>query len=254
MNLRVAGSSFAVPRPGSACSCYLVESGGARIILDCGTGAVQSLRRLLDPLELDAAIISHFHPDHVFDLVPLRYLFAFAPEERRRMLDVHVHPGGDERVHTLAAAALSGEGERFFERSMRIHEYDPASTLQISDLRITFARTKHYVEAYAVRIENGGKSVVYSADTAPCDSVVALARGADLFVCECSLGARATDSEPRGHCNASEAGAMAREAGAKHLLLTHYGEEHAPDALASAAASEYRGKITVARDGMTLPV
>ena len=252
MRLRVVGSSSAVPRAGSACSCYLIEGGQARVILDCGSGAVQSLRRFVDPLTLDAVLISHFHPDHVFDLVPLRYLRAFGAAPG--MLDVYVHPGGGEGLRRLALASASVDGERFFERSMRIAQYDPAAALQLKGLHVTFAPARHYIPAYAMRIDSGAASIAYSADTAPVQSVIDLARGVDLFVCECSLGADGSDREPRGHSNAREAGAMARDAGVKQLLLTHYAGGVDVAELVSAARTAFDGPIAVAEDGLQIEV
>jgi ribonuclease BN (tRNA processing enzyme) len=250
LRVRVAGSSGAVPRAGVACSCYLIETRSTRIILDCGPGAVQSLRRFMDPAALDAVIISHMHADHVFDLVPLRYLCAFPPTERATPLDVYVHCGGIAQLHRLALAAPSKRGARFFERSMRLNEYDPAQPLQIGDLRVTFAKTVHYIEAYAIRVANAASSITYSADTAPSARVVKLARGTDLFICECSLGPDGSEGRRRGHSSATEAARMARDAGAKQLLLTHYGEEFTSAELIRAAKREYRGRVSVA-DGET---
>ncbi|HZT11922.1 MAG TPA: MBL fold metallo-hydrolase [Candidatus Baltobacteraceae bacterium] len=252
MRLRVVGSSSAVPRAGSACSCYLIETERQRVIVDCGSGAVQSLRRFTDPLTLDAVLISHFHPDHVFDLVPLRYLRAFGGAAA--LLDVYVHPGGDESLRRLALACASADGERFFDRSMRILQYEPDSALQLKALRVTFAPARHYIPAYAMRFDCGAKSIVYSADTAPAPGVVDLARGADLFVCESSLGPGGADREPRGHSNAREAGVMARDAGVKQLLLTHYGDGIDIGELVSAARTAFDGPVTAAQDGLLLEV
>lgn len=207
----------------------------------------------MNPLELDAVVISHFHPDHVFDLVPLRYLCAFAPG-RAQALDVLIHPGASERLRRLAAAAATRDEERFFQKAFEFREYSPGTNLRIGDLSFAFTRTVHYIDAYAMRVSSAGAAVAYSADTAPSQAVVRLAKDADLFICECSLGAAGSDREPRGHCNAAEAGRMAREAGVKQLLLTHYGAQFAADDLAAAAAREFDGRITVAEDGTQLSV
>ena len=248
MRFRVVGSSAAVPREGGACSCYLFETASARIIADCGTGALSQLRRYLEPDALDAVAITHFHPDHVFDLVPLRYQRAFS-ERMPPPLPVFVQPGGTAALETLALATRSKDGERFFDRSMRPAEFDPDGTLQVGDLSITFAKGVHYIDSYALRVECGRTAIVYSGDTAPCESLTRLAREATLFVCECSLGSDGRDREPRGHSSAREAGRMAREASAAQLLLTHYDQRYSPAELRQAAAQEYDGPIDVADDG-----
>ncbi len=244
----MAGSSPSVPRPGSASSCYLVESANTRVILDCGSGSLGSLQRYADPLQLDAVVVSHFHPDHVFDLVPLRYMCAFLPG-RARPMDLYVHPGGSSSLRRLAAATATSDEAHFFDRAFVTREYAPGRQLSIGDLLFDFAQTVHYIEGYAVRVRFEGVCVAYSADTAPAESVVELARDADVFVCECALGARGADRRPRGHCNAVEAGRMASRAGVKFLLLTHYSAHPSPEEFRAAAAEVYGGPIAVAEEG-----
>lgn len=212
------------------------------------------MRRHIDPATLDAVLISHMHADHMLDLVPLRYLLWLGETQRGTPLDVYVHPGATARMHALGASVPSSEGKRFFEKTMRIREYDPDAPLTIGDLTITFARTVHYIDAYAMRVTDGVSTITYSADTAPCPQVVELARDTGIFICECALGPDGCDANPRGHCNAMEAGTLAQSAGARHLILTHYGSEFRPDELHRAASTTYAGPITVADDGLTLSV
>ena len=211
---------------------------------------MQSLRRLVDPELLDAVVISHMHPDHVLDLVPLRYLLSLPPAKRKSKLDVYVHPGAPALLRRLASCVPSRQGEHFFDRAMNVCEYDPRVPLQIGDLQIRFVRTHHYIEAYAIRVSDGQRSIAYSADTAPSPAVVDLARDADLFLCEASLGVDGIEGGERGHSNAREAGEMARKANAKHLVLTHYGAEFDQDALRDAALGEFDGPVSVADDGL----
>jgi ribonuclease BN (tRNA processing enzyme) len=72
MRLTVLGRSPASPNPGEACAGYLVEGGGARLLVDIGPGVVSQLVRRHHPDELDAVVVSHMHADHVLDLVTLR--------------------------------------------------------------------------------------------------------------------------------------------------------------------------------------
>ena len=74
MRLTVVGCSGSVPSPTSACSCYLVEQDGFRLLLELGTGATGPLQRYASAGEIDAAIVSHAHGDHWEDLIALGYL------------------------------------------------------------------------------------------------------------------------------------------------------------------------------------
>jgi ribonuclease BN (tRNA processing enzyme) len=103
------------------------------------------------------------------------------------------------------------------------------------DIDITHAVVPHMPGTYATRIDVGGRSLCFGADCAPCEELPALARGVDLLVAECSFG----DGEiPEGvpHLNGTEAGRIARAAGAGRLLLTHGLPEYDRDAAAAMAA------------------
>ena len=70
MKLTILGCSGSVPAPDSPCSGYLVESGGTRLLLDLGNGALGALQRHLDPFLLDAVAIRRRLRDDV-DAAPV---------------------------------------------------------------------------------------------------------------------------------------------------------------------------------------
>jgi ribonuclease Z len=101
-----------------------------------------------------------------------------------------------------------------------------------------------------------GRTVVYTGDTRPCDSVVAAARDADLIVHEATFGEEERDrAKETGHSTAAEAAGVALRAGARSLVLTHISPRYlrdAPELLAEARAV-FPG-TTIARDGLTIDV
>ena len=64
------GKSPAWQDAGGACSGYLVEDEGIRVLLDCGSGVLGKLRAVVDYADVDAVVVSHLHADHILDLVP----------------------------------------------------------------------------------------------------------------------------------------------------------------------------------------
>jgi ribonuclease BN (tRNA processing enzyme) len=254
MRVRVVGSSASVPRPGRACSCHLIRARGTNLLLDIGTGALANLRIVMDYPDLDAIVISHMHADHFFDLIPLRYGLKYGPLLRDERMPLWLPPGGEAQLRALAATFHPEGPNDFLDEVYEIQEYDPHSRLEIGRLAVTFAKTVHYIDAYAIRVERDGASVCYSADTAPSAAVEELARGCSIFLCEAALGL-ATEAGPmRGHLSAVEAGEMAQRAGARRLVLTHYGTEFAPGELEDAAQSVYHGPCAVADDGTELTI
>ena len=216
------------------------------MLLDAGSGAIGNLQTALAYGALDAIVISHMHADHFFDIVPLRYGLTYGLRRATR-LPLWLPPNGSP---TLQAIAAPFTGERdFFGNVFDVREYDPTGTLKVGDLGLTFTPALHYIEAYAIRAEVPGATFAYTGDTAPCDAVAAHARGAALFLCEATLGL-GSESPPRGHTSAREAGTMARQADVEHLALTHYYSGVEPADLIAAARDEFAGPITVVDDGM----
>src|SRR5690606_10081583 len=68
MKLTVVGCSGSFPSPDSACSSYLVEADGYRLLLDMGNGALGALQRHCGLYDLDAVALSHLHADHCIDM------------------------------------------------------------------------------------------------------------------------------------------------------------------------------------------
>ncbi len=241
VRLTVIGSSPAWPNPGSAQSGYLLEGPG-RLLLDCGPGVLGRLRER-GRLEIDAVAITHFHLDHWGDLVPWAWLCAYGPEPLPRP-EVWLPPGG---CGELEAFASRWGNEGMFERAFDLREFRPGAESQVAGFALTALRVPHYgLEAYGFRVRDpdGGTVLAYSGDSGPGAELADLARGADLFLCEATLGEDSEDADPRGHLAAHEALAAADGP----ILLTHRPIElPAPDG--TQVASDGLAVDLVARSG-----
>jgi ribonuclease BN (tRNA processing enzyme) len=249
LRVTVAGSSSSIPRIGKACSAYLIEDGGFRFALDFGTGAFANMRQYADYDDLDAVVISHMHADHFLDLIPLRYAIKYGPRRRLKPLPLWIPPGAEGMLRKMTSAFANEGDDDFLDAAFDVREYDPAKGMPIGDGRLQFAETTHYIQAYAVRYQRNGSSVTYSADTAPDQRVVTLARETNLFLCEATLLAGAVEGgEVRGHSSAAEAAQMAADAGVERLVLTHYGQAATSRDLDESARPRFAGQILVADD------
>ncbi len=237
-----------MPRPGGASSSYLIESGNAAVLIDVGSGALGKLQLFTEYERLDAIVISHMHADHFFDLVPFRYGLKYGNASRAQRLALWLPSDGRRALEALRVAVATDAPADFFDAVFALEEYDPARALRVKDLRLSFCRTRHYVEAFAIRAECDGESITYSADTAPCEAVIEHARTSSLFLCEAALGLGSEEGE-RGHSSAWEAGEMAQRAGVERLVLTHYPAEYTPQALVEAAQTRFSGPVSAAEDG-----
>lgn len=210
MRLTVLGANGTFPRPGGACSGYLLERGGRFVLVDCGNGVLSRLQ-LFCPIErLEAIVVSHLHDDHCGDLRILKYAVetkrALGAMDRRMPLYMPSSPESAVRDIDYPAA---------FE----LRSIDGGTRLDVAGLGFRFAPMRHSVETYAMEISWGGKRLVYSADTTLHEGLIAFAAGADVLLCEATTARRGAVVLP--HMTAGEAGYAAREAGALRLMLTH---------------------------------
>ena len=221
MRLTVLGRSPARPNPGEACAGYLVEGGGARLLLDIGPGVVAQLLKRHHPDELDAVVVSHMHADHMLDLVTLRYVYPWRRLSAEERLRVVLPPGSADQLLDLAKGV---GGAKHFEDAFQLSEHDGTTPFRFGSLTVTPRETQHYIPCWGFRIEGDGRRLAYTADTAPCDGLTDLADDADLLLSEATLRSLDEDAqppEPRGHLTPTEAGIAARDGGARRLVLTH---------------------------------
>jgi ribonuclease BN (tRNA processing enzyme) len=237
MKLTVIGSSPAWPNPGSAHSGYLVEGAG-RLLLDCGPGVLGRLRELDGCWpRIDAIAITHLHLDHWGDLVPWVWGSLFGAGAGGERPAVHLPPNG---IATLSqVGSLIGHPD-MFEQAFLLSEYQGGQPFAAAGHEVTPLRVEHYsADAYALRVRAGTTVLAYSGDSGPTDSLVEVARDADLFLCEATL--LDGEPEPRGHLSLEEANHAFEASGARRLLITHRPCELSVD-----------GDVQIARDGLEL--
>jgi ribonuclease BN (tRNA processing enzyme) len=251
--LTVLGGSPAWPNPRQAASGYLVEGEGLSLLLDCGWGVSPELRAT-DATPLTDVVISHFHPDHWFDLVPLHYAYRYGDWRGRPRPRLHLPPGG-RRSLDVCSSAWGGSVESF-DLAFDVSEYDPEVELRIHDgTTLRFAPSLHYTPSFSVDVRAAdGARIAYSGDTAPTERLIRFAEEAPLFVCEASLLEASGDSDERGHMDALEAGEAAAKARVGRLLLTHVPVENGRERVVERARSRYSGPIDVAVPGLRLEV
>lgn len=244
MQLTVLGCSGTYPGPDSPCSSYLLEQDGFRLLIDAGNGSLGPLQRYADLLAPDAIYISHLHGDHYLDLHPYLYARFYHPDGAPPPLPIYAPAG-------LPAQLKAGYGAATSSAALVDEVYDihptSAGRLDIGPFTITLTRTAHPIECYGARLEAGGRTLAYSADTGPCQALVELARDADVLLCEAAAGVG--EGPPDLHMSGRQAGEHASRAGAGTLLLTHLVPSGAAGATREDAATAYAGRVEVVRTG-----
>ncbi len=231
LTLTVLGCAGSYPGPGDACTGYLLDDGTTKVWLDCGPGTLSNLQRHCAITEVDAVIVTHHHPDHWLDLPVLRNALRYYLEVER--FDVYAPA---ETWH--AARQLIGD----IAPTFTAHVIADGGSERIGTMEVRFARTDHPVETLAARIDAGGTSIAFTADTGPAFSLSPLGAGIAVVLAEATL---ATTAAGHVHLTGAEAGALAAAAGAGRLLLTHLPPGADAEQHRAAAATTFDGPIEV---------
>ncbi|MDM7935059.1 MAG: MBL fold metallo-hydrolase [Methanothrix sp.] len=179
MEVTLLGTGSGIPQPGRSQPAVLVR-GESPLLLDCGSGTILRMTQSSVGFEeIGTVLLTHLHLDHVSDLIALanaRYLSGLSE------LEIHGPEGTYSWWRTLH------EAYPYLERmSAVVHELQPGDHLEVRGFSVLAERASHSVTALAFRLEQKGRSVVYSGDTEPSPDVAALAEGADLLIHECSF-------------------------------------------------------------------
>jgi ribonuclease BN (tRNA processing enzyme) len=243
MRLTVLGCAGSFPGPESACSAYLVEAQGFRLLIDFGSGSLSALQRYSGLESVDAIMLTHLHCDHMLDACTYVVVRRYAPDGPKPPLPVYAPLGAAERI----AAAYESEAAAV-DDVYTFYGLQPG-TFPIGPFTVTVDRVNHPIETYGVRVEQGGRVLAYSSDTAPCESLLRLAQNADLFLCEASY-LDGAENPPGLHLTGSEAGEAATKADVRRLLLTHLVPAWVSEAsTVEAACAAYAGPVEVVRPG-----
>ncbi|MQL51122.1 MBL fold metallo-hydrolase [Desulfofundulus thermobenzoicus] len=253
MRITVLGCWAPYPRPGGACSGYLLQDAGGNVLIDAGHGSFSHLTRFIHHGDLRAAVITHLHPDHYVDLHCLRHAVAAELMHNRRQRKVQLFIPS-EPVHIFAElSACTDAFEIIPIESLPEEEVPPGVRVRcgsVGPVQFFFLPARHSLPAYSLGIEGSGY-MVYSGDTAPTEELAALAREAGIFLCEAS--GQDGDEEHCGdrHMTARQAGALARQAKVKELIITHFFPEYDLEALRAQAGAAFGGRVELATEGDT---
>ncbi len=251
MELIVLGSGTGVPSLRRGAPALAVKAAGRLALLDLGSGALRSLLKYdLNFSRIDIIALTHLHPDHIGDLAPFlfatRYSLGYT---RQEPFDLLAARGFQIFYENLRRAF--GSWVEAPPRLLRLRELNPDGPDETAfpGLVIKSAPVNHIEGSLAFRLESQGASLVYSGDTDESDSLVELAKGADLLALEA-----ANPFKVPGHLTPQEAGRLAARAGVQRLLLTHFYPPCDEVDVVALAAQEFSGEIIKAEDGLRVEI
>lgn len=254
MKLTVLGSGTSEPHPTRSSSGYWLETENGSILLDCSASAVYRMaRENLVWANLDAMWISHFHLDHIGGIAPFLFgtKYAFETRTRTEPLKIFAPRGLKKIVEKFSAANDYDLLEQPFP--VQFVEVEPLEKFEIlKNVEAVAVRVPHTAESLAVHIRENDKALVYTGDSGFTMVLGDFARGADLFICECSFVEK---SPVKTHLTLPEAMHLARYAKPKKMILTHfYSEWDKVDFANEVKKFQPPCEIVEARDGLKLEI
>ncbi len=217
MKVTILGSGTCVPSLKRSTPGYLLEIGDKKILVDCGAGSLLQLEKIRPGLytEIDYVFLTHTHCDHVAGVAPLIQALNWTPNFDRSKDLVLIGPLGFNQFYLNVLKPLAGNQKGTYE----VKTQEIESFLDFDDFKVRVMKTKHSPNSIAYRFEEEDKVLVFSGDSVFNDNIIQICSGADLVILECSF---AKGEVHPGHLNSDECGWIAKKAGVKKLVLTHF--------------------------------
>lgn len=285
MNVIFLGTGSPVPLLHRAGTSIALAEGDEWLLLDCGPGTVRRLlEQGINPGCVDHLFFTHHHIDHNADF----YNFVINNWTRGDgSLQIHgPNPWTESLLRSMYD--IYEEDIRYRDHvgyssepiwNLEVDPITPTSIVETDRFRVSTCAVDHSIETYAYRVteDRTGRSVVFSGDTRKTDALAAFAGDAELLIQDCCIAptsdsASTPDGEfvwepytrplPTGmhdrlqevHCNPTEAGEIAADAGVERLVLTHLLPYRDEATILDMAADVYDGEITVASDGLSMAI
>lgn len=273
MNITLLGTGCPVVSIDRYGPAQIIRHDGQAVLVDCGSGVCQRLLAAGVPgRDVDALLLTHLHSDHIVDLFQLvisswhqgrdRPQRVFGPPGTRRTVDGLMdlwRPELEQRTaheRRPSTAALTVE----------VTEISPGERLCFGGMDVTVVEVDHKPvrHAYGFVFQAGGTRIALSGDTRACPALIAASRGADVLVHEVFVhrempvipGRRSAETVANVaayHTGSSEVGKVAREAGVRCLVLTHFVPPDCDrDALLAEVSADFSGPVIVGEDLMTI--
>jgi ribonuclease BN (tRNA processing enzyme) len=247
MKLIVVGSGDAFGSGGRMNTCFVLETARGTLAIDFGASALPALKaRGLDPNMLDGVVLSHLHGDHFGGLPFLLLDYQFLARRDRPFL-IAGPPGTKDRLNAAMEAFFPNSTGSKWKYLWSVEEIPVGVESDILGHRIVTAEVIHQSGApsTALRLSDGEKTFAYSGDTEWTDALLPIARGADLFICECYAYA----GKLTGHMTWEILQAKLSALAAKRTMLTHMN----PSMLAHVDEARRAG-VLIAEDGLQLEI
>lgn len=257
MRVTFLGTGSAMPTGERFQTGILLEQGGDKLLVDCGSGTLHGLARTPAGYEgIDAVLLTHHHLDHIADLLPLLKARWLAGSDE---VTVAGPPGTTDLVDDM----LSVHDYLAEKVAVTTRDVDTTAEFEIAGFSGRGAETRHSMPCLAYRLTPASDvpgptdppTVGYSGDTEAFPELIEFFDGTAVLVHDCSFP---DGIDVSNHPTPAELGDALAESDAElgRVYLTHLyphtDGEH--DAMLASITDQYDGDVRVAEDGLTLDI
>lgn len=250
MRLVTIGTGTAAPHALRGAAAHLVSTESVRLLVDCGAGAVHRMAALgIEWREITHVAFSHFHPDHIADIVMLVMAWRWGQLPARSASVTVYGPVGMggflEHLAGIYGPWLLSPGF-----PLTVREIGRDEVVRLPDgIEMSVHPVPHTAESVAYSIRHGDTRLVYTGDTGYDDALADWATGCTVMLAECSLP---ESFAVPGHLTPRQVGALAARANAQRLVLTHFYPPVESIDIVSEVAEQYTGPVVLATDGWSI--
>jgi ribonuclease BN (tRNA processing enzyme) len=223
MQLQFIGCGDAFGSGGRSNTCFHVRGRRVNFLIDCGASSLPAMKRLdIARDEIELILITHFHGDH-FAGLPF-FLLDAQFSRRTRPLVIAGPEGIAARLRQVMEALFESSSKTRQKFELSVVALQPEQTRSFGEVKVTPYPVVHGESGgpyLAYRVEAEGRTLAYSADTEWTETLIPLARDADLFIAE----AYYHDRIVKNHLSLATLEAHLSEIAPKRLILTHMSDD-----------------------------
>ncbi len=244
ITIQILGTGTILSDKNRSCSSTLIKYKDQNILIDVGPGTYTRLKEVnIKFTKLNYIFITHFHPDHISDLIPILFSLANSPKTEERVSLNVIGPVGLNNF--IKGMELSyGNWLEIFRTKFNLIELANEILLH-KDFKFIWKKLKHTHESTGYRFEFNDKVIAISGDSGYCSELIELSRNADIAILECAY----PDSfQVEGHLSPGLVGKIAQQAKVKKIVLTHLYPETFNSNPLKTIQNYYQGSVVIGKD------
>lgn len=229
LQLHVVGGGDAFGSGGRFNTCFVIDDSNGRFAVDFGATSMVALQaQKIEPVSIDLIILTHLHGDH-FGGLPFLLLYREYVANQTTPLTIAGPPGFVKRLAEITECMFPGNWKSEWRFTLNLIEIEVDTKTDIAGRSILTKPVTHYAgpePSTSIRIETSGKVLGFSGDTGWNDVLIDLAKGSDLFICDCF---DRFDQPYEGHLSYQTLTSKFDQLETKRLIINHLGPQMIAD-------------------------